>query len=127
MSPRVTKCVGHGGTPQRVGEAFGRGGTVRTAMVAAAGSAVADIGTGGGPQENGTHKHMHRIRRRKSIEPVRQTCATQQRNFEAFRHEWARLHDEQYCASHHHSGARSTFGSRVKEASVGHHTRGLSV
>lgn len=63
----------------------------------------------GCPQENGAHERMHRTLKRQAIKPVRQTCAAQQRNFDAFRHEYneerphERLHQEtpasQYRAS----------------------------
>lgn len=42
----------------------------------------------GCPQENGAHERMHRTLKRQAIQPVRRTCAAQQRNFEAFRHEF---------------------------------------
>jgi putative transposase len=31
---------------------------------------------------------MHRMLKRQAIKPVRRTCTTQQRNFDAFRHEY---------------------------------------
>lgn len=40
------------------------------------------------PQENGAHERMHRTLKRQAIKPVRHTCAAQQRNFDAFRHEY---------------------------------------
>jgi putative transposase len=40
------------------------------------------------PQENGAHERMHRTLKREAIKPVRQTCAAQQRNFDAFRREY---------------------------------------
>ena len=40
------------------------------------------------PQENGAHERMHRTLKRQAIKPVRATCAAQQRNFDAFRHEY---------------------------------------
>lgn len=40
------------------------------------------------PQENGAHERMHRTLKRQAIKPVRQTCAAQQRNFDAFRREY---------------------------------------
>lgn len=42
----------------------------------------------GQPQENGAHERMHRTLKRQAIPPVRRTCAQQQRNFDAFRHEY---------------------------------------
>jgi putative transposase len=42
----------------------------------------------GCPQENGAHERMHRTLKREAIKPVRGNCATQQRNFDAFRHEY---------------------------------------
>jgi len=42
----------------------------------------------GHPQENGAHERMHRTLKRQAIKPVRRTCAAQQRNFDAFRHEY---------------------------------------
>jgi len=42
----------------------------------------------GKPQENGAHERMHRTLKRQAIKPVRGTCAAQQRNFDAFRHEY---------------------------------------
>lgn len=40
------------------------------------------------PQENGAHERMHRTLKRQAIKPVRRTCTVQQRNFNAFRHEY---------------------------------------
>jgi transposase InsO family protein len=40
------------------------------------------------PQENGAHERMHRTLKRQAIKPVRKTCTAQQRNFDAFRHEY---------------------------------------
>jgi len=40
------------------------------------------------PQENGAHERMHRTLKRQAIKPVRQTCAAQQRDFDAFRREY---------------------------------------
>lgn len=42
----------------------------------------------GCPQENGAHERMHRTLKRQAIKPVRQTCAAQQRNFNAFQREY---------------------------------------
>jgi transposase InsO family protein len=42
----------------------------------------------GCPQENGAHERMHRTLKRQAIQPVRATCAAQQRNFDAFQHEY---------------------------------------
>ena len=39
------------------------------------------------PQGNGAHERMHRTLKRQAIKPVRQTCAAQQRNVDAFRRE----------------------------------------
>ena len=40
------------------------------------------------PQENGAHERMHRTLKRQAILPLRRSCAAQQRNFDAFRHEY---------------------------------------
>jgi putative transposase len=63
----------------------------------------------GCPQENGAHERMHRTLKRQAIKPVRATCTAQQRNFDAFQHEYnterphERLAQEtpasQYCTS----------------------------
>jgi putative transposase len=42
----------------------------------------------GCPQENGAHERMHRTLKRQAIKPVRGSCRAQQRNFDAFRHEY---------------------------------------
>jgi transposase InsO family protein len=42
----------------------------------------------GCPQDNGAHERMHRTLKRQAIKPVRASCAAQQRNFDAFRHEY---------------------------------------
>lgn len=42
----------------------------------------------GCPQDNGAHERMHRTLKRQAIKPVRGSCTAQQRNFEAFRHEY---------------------------------------
>ena len=42
----------------------------------------------GCPQDNGAHERMHRTLKREAIKPVRANCAAQQRNFDAFRHEY---------------------------------------
>ena len=42
----------------------------------------------GCPQENGAHERVHRTLKRQAIKPVRATCATPQRNFDAFRTEY---------------------------------------
>lgn len=42
----------------------------------------------GCPQDNGAHERMHRTMKRQAIKPVRATCTAQQRNFDAFRHEY---------------------------------------
>ena len=42
----------------------------------------------GCPQENGAHERMHRTLKRQAIQPVRHTCAAQQRNFDRFQHEF---------------------------------------
>lgn len=42
----------------------------------------------GCPQENGAHERLHRTLKREAVKPVRQTCAAQQRNFDAFRREY---------------------------------------
>lgn len=54
----------------------------------------------GCPQENGAHERMHRTLKRQAIKPVRANCTAQQRNFDAFQHEYnterphERLHQE---------------------------------
>lgn len=42
----------------------------------------------GCPQDNGAHERMHRTLKRQAIKPVRGSCTAQQRNFDAFRHEY---------------------------------------
>jgi putative transposase len=42
----------------------------------------------GCPQDNGAHERMHRTLKRQAIKPVRGSCAAQQRNFNAFQHEF---------------------------------------
>lgn len=42
----------------------------------------------GCPQENGAHERMHRTLKRQAVKPVRRSCHAQQRNFNAFRHEY---------------------------------------
>jgi putative transposase len=42
----------------------------------------------GCPQENGAHERMHRTLKRQAIQPVRRSCAAQQRNFDSFQHEF---------------------------------------
>lgn len=42
----------------------------------------------GCPQENGAHERMHRTLKRQAIQPVRGSCTAQQRNFDAFQHEF---------------------------------------
>ena len=42
----------------------------------------------GQPQENGAHERMHRTMKRRAIKPVQRTCASQQKNFDAFRVEY---------------------------------------
>ncbi|MEX0692723.1 MAG: integrase core domain-containing protein [Gemmatimonadales bacterium] len=42
----------------------------------------------GRPQENGAHERMHRTLKRQAIKPIRRSCRAQQRNFDAFRHEY---------------------------------------
>ena len=41
----------------------------------------------GQPQENGAHERMHRTMKRRAITPVQRTCASQQKQFDAFRTE----------------------------------------
>ncbi len=40
------------------------------------------------PQDDAAHERMHHTLKRQAIEPVRQTCAALQRNFDAFRREY---------------------------------------
>lgn len=66
----------------------------------------------GCPQDNGAHERMHRTLKRQAIKPVRASCAAQQRNFEAFRHEYNedRPHErlqQQTPASRYQSSARA--------------------
>jgi transposase InsO family protein len=42
----------------------------------------------GCPQENGAHERMHRTFKREAIKPVRHSCRSQQRNFDAFQDEY---------------------------------------
>jgi putative transposase len=42
----------------------------------------------GCPQDNGAHERMHRTLKRQAIKPVRASCTAQQRNFDAFQHEY---------------------------------------
>jgi hypothetical protein len=39
-------------------------------------------------QENGAHERMHRTLKRRAVKPVQRTCAGQQKQFDAFRHEY---------------------------------------
>jgi len=65
----------------------------------------------GCPQDNGAHERMHRTLKREAIKPVRANCAAQQRNFDAFQHEYnderphERLH-QQTPASQYRCSAR---------------------
>lgn len=66
----------------------------------------------GCPQDNGAHERMHRTLKRQAIKPVRASCTAQQRNFNAFRHEYneERPHErlnQQTPASQYRSSARS--------------------
>lgn len=66
----------------------------------------------GCPQDNGAHERMHRTLKRQAIKPVRASCAAQQRNFEAFRHEYNedRPHErlqQQTPGSRYQSSARA--------------------
>ncbi len=66
----------------------------------------------GCPQDNGAHERMHRTLKRQAIKPVRGSCTAQQRNFEAFRHEYneERPHErlnQETPASQYHVSARS--------------------
>jgi transposase InsO family protein len=66
----------------------------------------------GQPQENGAHERMHRTLKRQAIKPVRASCAAQQRNFDAFQHEYnlERPHErlqQQTPASQYHSSPRA--------------------
>jgi transposase InsO family protein len=65
----------------------------------------------GCPQDNGAHERMHRTLKRQAIKPVRASCTAQQRNFNAFRHEYNedRPHErlnQQTPASQYRSSAR---------------------
>ena len=65
----------------------------------------------GCPQDNGAHERMHRTLKRQAIKPVRGSCAAQQRNFDAFRHEYneERPHErlnQETPASQYHPSAR---------------------
>ena len=42
----------------------------------------------GCPQENGAHERMHRTLKRCAVQPVQRTCGAQQKQFDAFRHEY---------------------------------------
>ena len=66
----------------------------------------------GCPQENGAHERMHRTLKRRAVKPVQRTCATQQKQFDAFRLEYntERPHEalhQETPASHYQSSARS--------------------
>jgi transposase InsO family protein len=62
----------------------------------------------GQPQENGAHERMHRTMKRQAIKPVRASCITQQRNFDAFGEESSeerpheRLNQETPAARYQH-------------------------
>ena len=65
----------------------------------------------GCPQDNGAHERMHRTFKREAIKPVRATCTAQQRNFDAFQHEYneERPHErlqQQTPASQYHGSPR---------------------
>jgi len=65
----------------------------------------------GCPQDNGAHERMHRTFKREAIKPVRADCAAQQRNVDAFQHEYneERPHErlqQQTPASQYH-GSRA--------------------
>lgn len=65
----------------------------------------------GKPQQNGAHERMHRTLKRQAIKPVRGSCAAQQKNFDAFRHEYndERPHehlDQETPASHYLTSSR---------------------
>jgi putative transposase len=69
----------------------------------------------GCPQDNGAHERMHRTLKRhlkrQAIKPVRGSCTAQQRNFDAFRHEYneERSHErlnQETPASQYRSSAR---------------------
>ncbi len=63
----------------------------------------------GCPQENGAHERMHRMLKRQAIKPVRASCTAQQRNFDAFQHEYneerphERLNQETLASQYQHS------------------------
>ena len=65
----------------------------------------------GCPQDNGAHERMHRTLKWQAIKPVRANRTAQQRNFDAFRHEYneerphERLHQET-PASHYDASPR---------------------
>ena len=66
----------------------------------------------GCPQDNGAHERMHRTMKRQAIKPVRASYTAQQRNFDAFRHEYneERPHerlDQQTPASQYGASART--------------------
>jgi len=65
----------------------------------------------GCPQDNGAHERMHRTLKRQAIKPVRGSCTAQQRNFDAFRHEYneERPHErlaQETPASQYHASPR---------------------
>jgi putative transposase len=65
----------------------------------------------GCPQDNGAHERMHRTLKRQAIKPVRASCTAQQRNVNAFRHEYneERPHErlnQATPASRYHLSAR---------------------
>lgn len=69
------------------------------------------------PPENGAHERMHRTLKRQAIKPVRHTCAAQQRNFDAFRHEYndERPHEAlgQTTPSSHYAVSPRPYPSRL--------------
>ncbi|MGH7625326.1 MAG: DDE-type integrase/transposase/recombinase [Gemmatimonadaceae bacterium] len=62
--------------------------------------------------DNGAHERMHRTVKRQAIKPVRGSCSAQQRNFDAFRHEYTeerpheRLHQETPASQYRPSARR---------------------
>ena len=68
-------------------------------------------------QEKGAHERMHRTLKRHAIKPVRHTCAAQQRNVDAFRHEYndKRPHEAlgQTTPASHYRASRRSYRSQL--------------
>lgn len=71
----------------------------------------------GCPQDNGAHERMHRTMKRQAIKPVRASCTAQQRNFDAFQHEYneKRPHErlEQQTSASQYQHSRRPYPERL--------------